>query len=244
MDSLKLHYQKIKFEEKEKIQRRKLENDKRYQNNKIRVVSENEKFIRDTEEKEFKRYMSFYFFRKERLKNFRIRKNEKSNKIKAKTERLIELQKEDEEKNKIILKRIKKREKAKERYDEIKRNKFEADKKNQNEKIKKNLSLKMELFRLEKEKAFDIMDNQANIIKRENKSKILFTKNRSIEKKSLSFEKFEKNLKDFHKKMSFLKEQSIYKKTPQERFKIYKDLKKAEAERKKRELEEKLELLK
>ena len=49
----------------------------------------------------------------------------------------------------------------------------------------------------------------------------------------------EKNLTLFNKKMNELKSQSIFKKTIQERYKIVKELKKKEAERKK-ELEEKL----
>ena len=54
----------------------------------------------------------------------------------------------------------------------------------------------------------------------------------------------EKNLSDFYKRMNLLKNQSIYKKSPEERYKIYKNLKREEAERKKKELEEKLEKLK
>ena len=54
----------------------------------------------------------------------------------------------------------------------------------------------------------------------------------------------EKNLSDFYRRMNALKDQSIYKKSPEERYKIYKNLKREEAERKKKELEEKLEKLK
>ena len=49
----------------------------------------------------------------------------------------------------------------------------------------------------------------------------------------------EKNLTLFNKKMNALKSQSIYKKTLQERYKIFKEIKKKEAERKK-ELEDKM----
>ena len=49
----------------------------------------------------------------------------------------------------------------------------------------------------------------------------------------------EKNLTAFNKKMNILKSQSIFKKTPQERLQIFKELKKKEAEKKK-ELEEKM----
>ena len=55
--------------------------------------------------------------------------------------------------------------------------------------------------------------------------------------------KLEKNLSDFYIRMNFLKTQSVYKKTPEQRYKIYKDLKREEAERKKKELEDKLDKL-
>ena len=51
----------------------------------------------------------------------------------------------------------------------------------------------------------------------------------------------EKNLTLFNRKMNMLKSQSIFKKTMEERYKIFKELKKKEAERKK-ELEEKMKL--
>ena len=53
----------------------------------------------------------------------------------------------------------------------------------------------------------------------------------------------EKNLSDFYSRMNLLKDQSIYKKTEEERYKMYRTLKREEAERKKKELEEKLESL-
>ncbi len=51
----------------------------------------------------------------------------------------------------------------------------------------------------------------------------------------------EKNLGMFYKKMDELKSQSVLKKSPEQRLKIYKDLKRKEAEKRKKELEEKLE---
>jgi hypothetical protein len=53
----------------------------------------------------------------------------------------------------------------------------------------------------------------------------------------------EKNLSDFVQRMNTLKDQSVYKKTPEQRYKIYKDLKRAEAEKRKKELEDKLDKL-
>ena len=53
----------------------------------------------------------------------------------------------------------------------------------------------------------------------------------------------EKNLSDFYRRMNALKDQSIYKKSEEERYKMYRTLKREEAERRKKELEEKMENL-
>ena len=53
----------------------------------------------------------------------------------------------------------------------------------------------------------------------------------------------QKNLSEFFRRMNRLKDQSVYKKTPEQRYKIYRDLKRAEAERKRKELEEKMDKL-
>ena len=67
----------------------------------------------------------------------------------------------------------------------------------------------------------------------------LMKKNNAHEKISHEQIILEKNLSNFHKKMNILKSQSIYKKSFEERMKLFKELKKKEAEKKK-EMEEKL----
>ena len=52
--------------------------------------------------------------------------------------------------------------------------------------------------------------------------------------------KFEKNLKPFYKALERIKSESIFKKSKEQRRKIFRDLKRAEAEAKKREEEERL----
>ena len=48
------------------------------------------------------------------------------------------------------------------------------------------------------------------------------------------------NLTAFNRKLNFLKSQSVTKKTPEEKMKIYKELKRQEAERKKKEKEDEM----
>ena len=96
------------------------------------------------------------------------------------------------------------------------------------------------------ERRLDILDIQLDLLKRGKKKEKSYELKRITagERRVLSQMNMEKNLSDFYKRMNALKNQSIYKKTEEERYKMYKDLKREEAERKKKELEEKLEKLK
>ena len=89
----------------------------------------------------------------------------------------------------------------------------------------------------------DILDYQYDILKRAKKRDKTNEMKRinAGEKRVMEQMNMERNLSDFYKRMNNLKDQSIYKKTFEERFKMYKDLKREEAERKKKELEDKLE---
>ena len=51
---------------------------------------------------------------------------------------------------------------------------------------------------------------------------------------------FEKNILPFKKRMNEIKSNNVMKKTSEEQFAIYKEVKRQEAERKKKELEDKL----
>ena len=140
---------------------------------------------------------------------------------------------------------MRRREAAKEQYDKNKREKLKEDIKLREEKIKKCKTQKEELLKERNDKRLDILDLQYELLRRGHKRENMNEMKRitANEKTVVNQMALEKNLSDFHKRMNLLKDQSVYKKTSEERFKIYKDLKKAEAERKKKELEEKLDKL-
>ena len=71
---------------------------------------ENEKLQKETEEKEFKKYIAFYWLRKAQEKALRQKTKEKTHKLKEKTERIEELEKENEKKGKELIAKIRKRE--------------------------------------------------------------------------------------------------------------------------------------
>ncbi len=139
-----------------------------------------------------------------------------------------------------------KKEQIKEKYDKQRKEKFSMDKKKREEKMKKCLTQKIEIMKEQNERRFDILDFQLDLLKRGKKRERTNEMKRinAGERRVIGQMTMEKNLSDFYKRMNLLKNQSIYKKTPEERYKMYKNLKREEAERKKKELEEKLEKLK
>ena len=195
---------------------------------------------KETEEKEFKKYIAFYWLRKAQEKALR-----QNNKLKEKTERIEELEKENEKKSKNLLAKIRKREAIKEKYDKQKKDKLEEEMKAREEKMRRCNTQKIELLKEQNERRLDILDYQYELLSRCNKKDNMKEMKRinAGERTVANQMNLEKNLSDFYKRMSLLKDQSVYKKTPEQRYKIYKDLKRAEAERKKKELEDKLDKL-
>ena len=200
---------------------------------------------KETEEKEFKKYIAFYWLRKAQEKALRQKTKEKNNKLKEKTERIEELEKENEKKSKNLLAKIRKREAIKEKYDKQKKDKLEEEMKAREEKMRRCNTQKIELLKEQNERRLDILDYQYELLSRCKKKDNMNEMKRinAGERTVVNQMNLEKNLSDFYKRMSLLKDQSVYKKTPEQRYKIYKDLKRAEAERKKKELEDKLDKL-
>ena len=237
--------QRLKEETKKKYAKKNLETEKRHEINVKKLNIENEKLARETEEKEFKKYISFYWLRKAQEKALRQKTKEKNDKLKEKTERIEELEKENERKGKNLIAKIRKREAIKEKHDKEKQDKIKEEMKMREQKMNRCKTQKEELLKEQNERRLDILDYQYELLRR-GKKKANMNEMRRInagERTVNSQMTLEKNLSDFHRRMNQLKDQSVYKKTPEQRYKIYKDLKRAEAERKKKELEDKLDKL-
>ena len=166
--------------------------------------------------------------------------------MREKNERIEELERLNKEKENRLLKKIQKREAIKEKYDKEKKQRFLMEKEKREEKVLNCQEQKEEIKKEQNERRLDILDYQLDLLKRVNKREKSNELKRisAGERRVLGQMTMEKNLSDFYKRMNLLKNQSIYKKSPEERYKIYKNLKREEAERKKKELEEKLEKLK
>jgi len=155
----------------------------------------------------------------------------------------VELEKQNEKKRNDILNKIKTMDSKKEIFEKNKYEKILENKKLREQRFASCLKNRKELLVEENERRKDILFYQSIMLGRSLSRDNVFRKKRlnASEKTVNEQMTLEKNLTLFNRKMNMLKSQSIYKKTMEERYKIFKDLKKKEAERKK-ELEEKMKL--
>ena len=245
VENFKNHNEKLKEETRKKYAKKNIEAEKRHENNLKKLNIENERLAKETEEKEFKKYIGFYWLRKAQERALRQKTKEKNNRLKEKAERIEELQKENIKKGKEIIAKIRKREVIKEKFEKEKNDRLRLEIIAREEKMRRCNTQKKELAKEQNEKILDILDYQYELlIKGKKKDKINEMKRINAgEQTVINQMVLEKNLSDFYKRMNRLKDQSVYKKTPEQRYKIYRDLKRAEAERRKKELEEKLDKL-
>jgi hypothetical protein len=211
----------------------------------VKLNEENERLAKETEEKEFQKYISFYWLRKAQERALKKRLKAKNEKLKERTERIEELEKINEKKGKVITDKIHKREEIKEKYDIEKKERLLMEKDKREEKMRRCNTQKMEILKEDNERRLDILEYQYELLLRgRRKEKMDELKRKNAGEKTIVTQMIlEKNLSDFYKRMNRLKTISVTKKTPEERYKIYRDLKRAEAEKKKKELEDKLDKL-
>ena len=211
----------------------------------IKLNIEKERLAKETEEKEFKKYISFYFLRRAQENALKQKRKEKKTKMREKNERIEELERLNKEKENRLLKKIQKREAIKEKYDKEKKQRFLMEKEKREEKVLNCQEQKEEIKKEQNERRLDILDYQLDLLKRVNKREKSNELKRisAGERRVLGQMTMEKNLSDFYRRMNALKDQSIYKKSEEERYKMYRTLKREEAERRKKELEEKMENL-
>ena len=193
----------------------------------VKLNIKNEKISRENKKKTFKKYVSFYWQKKLVEKELQSKKKEIDNKLNEKSER------------DNIIKKLNtwdKRKKEKQRDIKLKI----LDIKKLREKRFSSCAEKRKGFLVEEsERRNDILYNQNQRLRRS------LSRDRSIKlKRRIAYNKssleqiiLERNLMTFNKQMNKLKSQSIYKKPIEERIKMYKELKRKEAEKKK-EIEE------
>ena len=189
-----------------------------------------------------KKYVTFYWnrkYREEKKKNKFLHFNEK---YEEKFNKLEELEKQEENKKKKLVKKLLKIESNQKEYLEKEKYKYENLKKQRLKYYNKCRNLRNDLNRNLTEEANDIIDYQNCVLSRQkDKEESIKLKKEVIQGKTINRQmEFEKNLKTFYKTLYRIKSESIIKKSKEQKRKIFRDLKKAEAEARRREEEERL----
>ena len=215
----------------------------RHEKNIIEVTKENEKLEQETKEKEFQKYVTYYFLKKNQRQALNSKKKERNNKLKEKSEKLEELDRINEEKRKDIVKKMQKMERKRSENMKLKEERILEDKLRREAKVK---GVKMRLTDMEEEedeRRKDILDYQTEMMNRSFKMNDAINNRKKFnagEKSIMNQIAIQNNMMAFMKKLNMLKSQSISKKSTEKRIKLFKELKRQEGERKKREKEEEL----
>ena len=210
-------------------------------NNNINL--EKEKFqqrAKDNQEKIMKKYVTFYWSKKGREEKKRKKFMNLNEKFEERVNKLEEIERAEEKKKKKLEKKLLSIEtnqklildKEKRKYEDIKERRYQYFNTCRNNRI----NFEKELT----EEAKCILDYQNEVLSRQNErdEKIRLKRENLKDKTIYNQMMFEKNLQPFYKRLERIKSESIIKKSKEQRRKIYRDLKRAEAEARRREEEE------
>ena len=214
----------------------------RHSQNVLDVKEKYEQKANDNQEKLMKKYVTFYWNRRkkeEQQKNKFLHFNEK---YEEKFNRLEEIEKKTEKNRKNLIKKLKAIEANQKELKEIDRQKYENIRIKREKYMKTCNENKESLRKIMSEEKEDILEYQAIMLSKNTQmdKKYRLQKDNFTEKTLYHQLTFEKNLKPFYKKLDEIKSESIIKKSMDQRRKIYRGIKRAEAEAKRKEEEERL----
>ena len=197
------------------------------------------------EEKIFKKFEGYYFIMKEKKEKEKEKKEIANNKLMIKKERLKELDIENAQKRKKIVKKIQKMEKRKLEFDKKKGEFYQKIKEEINSHLKEAKDNKNILEKEEDEKRGDILDyeNYKFNLALEKESNIKTKRANSQYKTIENQRQKEDRLKEFKKIMTSLQDNSVITKNYKQRRQMYNEKVKKEREEQKRKEEKELEKL-
>ena len=209
------------------------------------VLSEKEKFEQkenDNKEKLMKKYISFYWNRRNREQNQKGKFLHFNEKYEEKLGRLEEIERNTEKKRKNLIKKLQIIEKNQNEIKEKDKLKYETLREKRAKYMSTCIEHKKNLEKILLEEKDDILEYQTILITRKCQmdKKYKLKKDNFAEKTMYTHLTFEKNLKPFYKKLEEIKSDSIIKKSYDQRKRIYRGIKRAEAEAKRKEEEERL----
>lgn len=200
----------------------------RHENNIMKLNLENEKISKKNDEKNFKKYVSFFWQRKNKEKRLKQRKQQISDKLLEKSEKIMLLEKMNEKRRKNILKKIKSMDYRKKVKEQDKLKKILETKIKREQRFSSCIERRKEFMEEESERRKEILFFQSQIFLRSLSKDNIVTMKRKNAYEKISQEQLilEKNLMAFNKQMNTLKSQSVNKKTFEEKLKIFKEIKK------------------
>lgn len=216
----------------------------RHINNLKAELEKKEKRILDNDEKLFNRYIKRYWNKRKAESEKKAANQLKRKKYQEKYGRLEEIYRAEENKKNKLIKRLQTAENTK------RKNKIylEIEKitkiKNKREEYHKYCLTNRDMLRTEANSEREEILEKENFLIDRNRQKNFMNQNlqkNAIEKTVLAQMNFERNLKPFYKELEKIKEGSILKKSLEDRRKIYRDIKKEEAEQRRKKREEELE---
>lgn len=209
------------------------------------VLNEKEKFeqkANDNKEKLMQKYITFYWNRRNREEKQKEQYLHFNEKYDEKLGRLEEIEKKTEKKRKNLIKKLQIIETNQNEIKEKDRQKYETIKQRRERYMSTCHDNKLNLQKMLLEEKDDILEYQNILISRKSEmdKKYQLKRDNFTEKTMFKHLNFEKNLKPFYKKLDEIKSDSIIKKSLEQRRRIYRGIKRAEAEAKRKEEEERL----
>ena len=177
---------------------------------------------KEAKEKEFQKYITYYFLKKNQRQSLSMKTKARNNKLKEKSEKLEELDRLNEEKRKQIVKKMQKMDKKRCENLKSKEEKILEDKMRREVK-KKNVKMRLtEMEEEEEEKRRDILDYQTDLMNRSlkmNDPAINRKRYNTGESTITNQMAIQNNMMRFMKKLNTLKSQSISKQSVEKRIK-------------------------
>jgi hypothetical protein len=232
----------MKNEIQENFSKKNKNSEIRHEKNVIEVNKENQRLAQETEEKEFKKYITYYFLKKGQAQSLSKKKKDRGNKLQEKAEKLEELDRKNEERRKQIMRKMQKMDKKREEFMKSKEERILEEKMKRDTKTKNVHSRLIEMEQEEYERRKDVLAYQTELMNRSMKMTHLNNIKRlnSVGNSITNQIAIQNNLTAFQRKLNILKSQSVTKKTSEEKMKIFKELKRQEAERKRKEKEDEM----
>ena len=201
----------------------------------MRLNLENEKINKKNNEKNFKKYVSFFWQRKAKEKRLKQKKEQIYNKLQEKSEKIMLLEQLNDKRRKGILRKIKSMDLRKKQKEQNKLKKILDSKTKREQRFSSCIERRKEFMEEESERRKEILYFQSQIFLRSLSKDNIVTIKRKNAYEKISKEQLilEKNLMAFNKEMNTLKSQSVNKKTFEEKLKMFKEVKKQEELRKK-----------